>query len=196
MVQILLIRPGATDFDDQGRIKGTLDLPLSDSGTDQVIRLVHDLHNVPIDYLYTCPSTAAQQTAEAIAGDHRIKVRRLDELQNLDHGLWQGKRIDEVKQSQPKVYRQLQEHPETVVPPEGEPVGHAIDRVRQALAWILKKHKSDVVALVVPEPCASFVRSVLQQAEVGDLWKAECKSGGWQAIDVPTDAVPAALGAT
>ena len=25
--RVLLIRPGATDFDDQGRIKGTLDMP-------------------------------------------------------------------------------------------------------------------------------------------------------------------------
>ena len=30
--QVLLIRPGATDFDDQGRIKGTLDMPMSERG--------------------------------------------------------------------------------------------------------------------------------------------------------------------
>jgi phosphoserine phosphatase len=162
MVRILIIRPGATDFDEQGRIKGTLDLPLSEGGNDQVARLVQDLHEVPIDFLYTCPSTSAEQTAAAIASDHGLKARRLDELQNLDHGLWHGKRIEEVKQSQPKVYRQLQEHPETVCPPEGEPVGAAIDRMRQALAWMLKKHKTGVVALVVPEPCASLAQSVLQ----------------------------------
>ena len=51
MVRILIIRPGATDFDEQGRIKGTLDLPLSEGGSDQVVRLVQELHEVPIDYL-------------------------------------------------------------------------------------------------------------------------------------------------
>jgi phosphoserine phosphatase len=80
MVRILIIRPGATDFDEQGRIKGTLDLPLSEGGNDQVARLVQDLHEVPIDFLYTCPSTSAEQTAAAIASDHGLKARRLDEL--------------------------------------------------------------------------------------------------------------------
>lgn len=196
MVRILIIRPGATDFDEQGRIKGTLDLPLSEGGSDQVVRLVQELHEVPIDYLYTCPTTAAEQTADAIAADHGMKARRLDKLQNLDHGLWSGKRIEEVKQNQPKVYRQLQEHPETVCPPNGEPVGAAIDRMRHLLGWVLKKHRAGVVALVVPEPCASLARSVLQNSDFGDLWKAECKSGGWQAIEVQPELTTFALGAT
>ena len=36
MLKILLIRPGVTDFDEQGRIKGTLDIPLNENGTAQV----------------------------------------------------------------------------------------------------------------------------------------------------------------
>lgn len=196
MVRILIIRPGATEFDEQGRIKGTLDLPLSEGGSDQVVRLVQDLHQVPINYLYTCPTTAAEQTASAIATDHGLKARRLDDLQNLDHGLWHGKRIEEVRQSQPKVYRQLQEHPETVCPPEGEPVGAAIDRIRQILSWVLKKHRSGVVALVVPEPCASLARSVLEQCDPGDLWKVECKSGGWQSIEIQPEMTTLTLGVT
>ncbi len=34
--RVLLIRPGATDFDDQGRIKGSLDMPMSERGRQQV----------------------------------------------------------------------------------------------------------------------------------------------------------------
>ena len=30
MVRIVLIRPGSTDFDEQGRITGTLDIPLNE----------------------------------------------------------------------------------------------------------------------------------------------------------------------
>src|SRR5687768_1732378 len=130
MIQFVLIRPGSTEFDEQGRIKGTLDIPLSDIGLHQVGRLVGELHDLPIDQLYSSPSRAADQTAQAIAADHRLKVKKLDDLANLDHGLWQGKLIDEVKHSQPKVFRQLQDHPETVCPPEGEPVGEAIGRVK------------------------------------------------------------------
>lgn len=188
MVHILLVRPGSTDFDEQGRIKGTLDIPLSPAGSSQVTRIVQELRETKIDQVYTSPCRCAQQTAAILAGDHKLRVKRLDELQNLDHGLWHGKLIDEVRLSHPKVYRQLQEHPETVCPPEGEPVGAAFDRVKAALERLLKKHKTGIVAIVIPEPLLTVVRSLLQDAEVGDLWKAECEEGGWLGIDVPSAA--------
>jgi phosphoserine phosphatase len=189
MVQFLLVRPGSTDFDEQRRIKGNLDIPLSDAGKTQVAGIVAQLHDTPIDFLYASPTRCAQQTAEALAADRRVRFKTLDDLENLDHGLWQGKRIDEVKTSQPKVFRQLQDHPETVCPPQGEPVGSAIDRVRTVIAKLVRKHRDVTVALVVPEPLASLVRSLLLQAEITDLWKAECEGGGWELIEVPAEKV-------
>ena len=51
MPQILLIRPGCTDFDEQHRIQGTLDLPLSPRGEKQVAKLVRGMQDVAIDAL-------------------------------------------------------------------------------------------------------------------------------------------------
>jgi broad specificity phosphatase PhoE len=184
MVQMYVVRACSTDFDEQGRIKGTLDIPLSEMGQGQVGRLVGDLHGVEFQAIYASPSRSAQQTAAALAADHQLKVKTLDELQNLDHGLWHGKLVDEVRVNQPKVFRQLQDHPETVCPPQGEPVGAAAERVRSLVSRLVRKHKSGAIVIVVPEPIASFVRAALGQAELGDLWKAECECGGWQAFDV------------
>jgi broad specificity phosphatase PhoE len=189
MVQFLLIRPGSTDFDEQGRIKGTLDIPLSEVGALQVGRIVAELRDTPITHVYSSPCRSAEQTAKAVADDHKLKVRMLDEFQNLDHGLWHGKLIDEVKHSQPKVFRQLQDHPETVCPPDGEPISNAIERVRMELARLTRKHKTGTIALVIPEPLATLVRSILSHSDVGDLWRAECEGGGWQMIDVQPERV-------
>ena len=49
MPRILLVRPGSTDFDEQGRIKGTLDIPLSEAGSLQVTRIVQELRETNID---------------------------------------------------------------------------------------------------------------------------------------------------
>jgi len=184
MVQMLVVRAGATDYDEQGRIKGTLDIPLSEAGQGQVGRLIAELHGTPIEHLYASPCRSAQQTAELLAVDHLLKVKTLDELQNLDHGLWQGKLIDEVRVSQPKVFRQLQEHPETVCPPQGEPVGEALERVRGVISRLLRKHRSGRVAIVVPEPLATLVIAAASHHGLGDLWKAECGCCGWQMVDV------------
>ena len=129
------------------------------------------------------PAGRPNRQPNALAADHRIKVKSLDELQNLDHGLWHGKLIEEVRVSQPKVFRQLQDHPETVCPPEGEPVGVAVGRVRTIINRLVRKHSDGTIALVVPEPVASLVRAIISGGDLGDLWKAECECGGWQMLD-------------
>src|SRR5262245_44961371 len=171
MFQILLIHPGCTEYDQQGRVQGTLDIPLCEDGRQEVEALIGELSGRKIAAIYSSPSQSAQQTAETLAAAHDLKVKTLDKLQNLDHGLWQGMLVDDVKKKQPKVYRQWLEQPETVCPPQGETVVDAKERVQAALTKLIKKHKSDgVVALVVPEPLASIVRHVLTRVDLGDLW--------------------------
>lgn len=184
MLTVLLIRPGVTDFDEQGRIKGTLDIPLNDNGAEQVAQIVDELSGRDIVAIYTSPCQCCEQTADALASGRDAKVKSVKRLRNLDHGLWHGKLIEEVKQQQPKVYRQWQEHPETVCPPEGEPIADVAERVETALAKAIKKHKDGVIAFVVPEPVASVVRSQLGENALGDLWKAECDAGGWEAFQL------------
>jgi phosphoserine phosphatase len=184
MLRIILLRPGSTDFDEQGRIQGTLDVPLSHNGAHQVARSVGELSAEKIEAVYAAPCRAAQQTAHALAADHDVRVKVIDKLQNLNQGLWHGKLIEELKKNQPRVYKQWQENPQSVCPPQGEPFAHAETRVRQALAKLLKKHRSGVIAVVAPEPVASLVRSALTHGELGDLWKAECECGEWELIDM------------
>ncbi len=117
MFRIVLVRPGATSFDEQGRIKGCLDIPLSKTGSDQAIKTASELSGLQVDMVYSAPCESAQQTAEIVAKKCRSRMKVVDALRNLDHGLWQGKLIDEVRRQQPKVYRQCQESPENVCPP-------------------------------------------------------------------------------
>jgi phosphoserine phosphatase len=184
MLRVVLIRPGCTDLDQQRRIKGTLDIPLNSSGNSQVARAVAELAGQDIQYIYHAPCGSARQTATALAKGRRVRLKELDVLRNLDHGLWHGKLIEEVKQTQPKVYRQFQEHPENVCPPGGETLESAQQRAQKALVKLLRKHHDCVIALVVPEPLASVIRCLLLDSQIGDLWEAECDTGRWELIDV------------
>jgi phosphoserine phosphatase len=185
MLRIFLIRPGCTDFDEQGRIKGTLNIPLNAHGTDQAAKWPGELGNAAIEMVYTSPAQSAVETAATLGHRLNLKYKILDQLQNLDHGLWHGRLIEEVRQRQPKVYRLWQAHPESMCPPDGETLASAQQRVRQTMKRLQKKHKHGVIGLVVPDPLASILRSCVEQTELGDLWKAECDFGGWQLLDVP-----------
>jgi probable phosphoglycerate mutase len=189
MMQILLVRPGTTEYDQQGRVQGTLDIPLCEDGRQEVAAMVTELRDKPVSAVYASPGTSSAQTAEAIAAAFELKVKTLDKLQNLDQGLWQGMLVDEVKTKQPKVYRQWQDQPEMVCPPQGETLVAAKQRVQAALAKLLKKHKpGELPAIVAPEPLASVFRNVLGHDGWGDLWR--CTSGGarWELLELPEPA--------
>ncbi len=172
MVHIVLIRPGSTEFDVQGRIQGNLDIPLCDAGMQEVEAAIENLRNRSLGAIYCCPSEASVATAKALAAGLGIKFKPVENLRNVDQGLWQGMLIDEVKHKQPKVYRQWQEHPECVCPPDGEMLSDAAERVQDALEKVIKKHRGGAVGLVVPEPLASVVANLLKGGELKDLWDA------------------------
>lgn len=185
MLSVVLVRSGSTEFDEQGRIKGTLDLPLSQLGCEQAAHTALSLGDVPIKTVYCAPYEASRQTAKLIADRLGIRTKELPKFLNVDHGLWHGRLIEELRQRQPRVYRQWQDEPETCCPPEGEPLSVAQERVRESLSKLLKQHRrGGAIALVTPEPLASIVKAELSHGTLGDLWKAECTCGTWETLEL------------
>ncbi len=187
MVRFVLIRPGSTDFDEQGRIQGTLNIPLSARGVATATRIAAELQGQGLSTLYSAPCQSAWQTASLIGKSLGLKPKKLDKLRNINHGLWQGMLIDEVKHKQPTVYRQWQETPSIVCPPEGEMLAEAQERVEAAFAKLLRKHREGVVGLVVREPLASLVRGWLTRAAVGNLWNCCASTGAWELVPYEPD---------
>lgn len=167
MSTMILVRPGNTDFDDQQRIQGILDLPLNARGEQQVQQMLSELRHVALYRIYTSPCEPAHSTALRMGAELGVAVKELDELQNINHGLWQGLQIDELRRKQPKVYKQWQESPETICPPEGEAFSDAVERVRRALERPRKK--KGAVAIVAPEPLATVIRCVMRGCKLESL---------------------------
>jgi len=184
--RVLLVRPGATDFDDQGRIKGTLDMPMSERGHAQVNSLTEQLSKFPVRTIYTSPCESARETAQRLAEGRDVRIKVVDAFRNVDHGLWHGKLIDEVRRNHPKVYRQGQDSPTDICPPGGESIRDAKARVIKAVRRVVRKSGDDVIAIVIPDPMAWVVQSVLSGEELSDLWKAETDSGSWDLIESVT----------
>jgi len=152
----VLIRPGCTDFDQQNRIQGTLNIPLNQQGQGQVARIAEDLRDIPLKRIYSAPCEPARETAESLSADLGVPVKELDSLANLNQGLWQGMAVDDIRRKHPRVFKQWQESPETICPPEGEEVTEAMVRVGKAVDKILKRDAN--FAIIAPEPLASMIR--------------------------------------
>lgn len=172
MFQLIIVRPGCTDYDQQARIQGALDIPLSAAGRKDAVAAAEKLRQYTPTAVYFSPCSSAEETAGVLGEALGLKPKAQDRLCNLNQGLWQGMLVEEVRHKQPKVYKQWQEHPETVHPPDGEPLAEAIQRVDDVLEKLTRKHRSGTVVIVTPEPLASIIRHRVEGTELGDLWRA------------------------
>jgi broad specificity phosphatase PhoE len=192
MSKVLVVRPGSTSFDEQERMKGCLDIPLSASGLEQVRKTAIEIAPMQVAAVYCGPCESAQATAKEIAETIRCKWKVCECFRNLDHGLWQGKCIEEIKRQQPKLYKQVQDNPRIFSPPGGESLDEAELRISKQLAKLRKKHAHETIAVVIPEPLATLVASKLKSVVFDDLWASECDTGSWEIIsDEPVQATVA-----
>ena len=155
---------------------------MNEQGIAELAQTIEHLRDKAVETVYAPRSQPSLQTAEAIAKGLGVKLKKVAGLQSLNLGLWQGMLVDDVRRKQPKVYRQWQEQPENICPPEGEMLSAADERVRAALTKLLKRHKEGVVVLVVPEPLLSLARRFLTHGELGDLWKAPNGHGRFEIL--------------
>ncbi|MCA9000266.1 MAG: histidine phosphatase family protein, partial [Planctomycetaceae bacterium] len=146
-----------------GRVQGSLNLPLTPRGIEQVEDIVSLLRETELSAIYASPTEPALSTAERIATGLHLPLKIKDDLANLDFGLWQGLSVTEIRHRQPRVLRQWEEAPASVCPPQGETWDHAWRRVEHALHKPIRRGQD--FAVVVPEPLATLVTCLLYGAE-------------------------------
>jgi broad specificity phosphatase PhoE len=167
---LIVIRAGATDYELQGRIRGAVDIPLCPAGVAEAEHAAALLTGSPITAIYTSEELCAVETGRIVGRALGLKPRVVSNLQNLDQGLWQGLLVEEIRRKQPRLYRQWQDNPWAVAPPEGELLEEACERVERSLEKLLRRHGDGRVALVVPEPLDRIVRWLVAGESMGDLW--------------------------
>lgn len=171
--QLLVIRAGPTEYDVAGRIRGALAVPLAEPGVAAARRVAADLAASPPEAVYASRDVAAGEAARIVAAACGLRPRRVENLENLDQGLWQGMLVEDIRHKQPRLYRQWQDNPWAVAPPEGELLGDACHRVEAALESIVRRHRAGRVAVVVPMPLDRIVRWIVSGRSMGDLWDGQ-----------------------
>ena len=163
MSTVILIRAGCTDYDDQHRVMGTLDMPVNERGIEQIREINRQLQakGLRLQAILTSPDDPACGTAHSVAETQAgAKVKELEELRNVNQGLWQGLPESDIRKRFPRLFRTGKEDVTAICPPEGETLSDACQRLERVLSKAMKKY--DVLAIVAPEPLATVIRCTLQ----------------------------------
>ncbi|NIK56432.1 histidine phosphatase family protein [Kribbella shirazensis] len=135
---IYLARHGQTEWNATGRRQGRLDSPLTALGLDQAHRNAQLLTGEGIDAVFASPLGRARRTASIIASELGLTVQVVDDLAEVDHGLWSGLGSAEIDAGWPGQRAVRERDKYTFRFPEGESYADANVRAGQVLGAIAR----------------------------------------------------------
>lgn len=146
--RIFLIRHGATTLTAEDRFAGATDVPLSDTGREQVRRLAERLRDDNLTAVYASPLGRTVETAQILAEPHKLEVVRRDGLREISHGRWEQKTRQEVEELFPDEAAAWEEDPYTFAPVGGESGLAVTARALPVLMEIVRAHPDGNIAVV------------------------------------------------
>lgn len=147
-MELYLVRHGETDQNQKGVYYGWTDCPLNTKGIRQAKDLGKSLSILPLDMIITSPLSRTRQTAEEIAGQHRLSIQTDARLKEIYFGEWEGRHFQEIQRSDPKAWEAWTEDWQNVPPPNGESFQQFYQRVRKLPHELLDRRKDQTVLLV------------------------------------------------
>ena len=98
MTSLVLVRHGVTDWNENGRLMGRVDLDISARGRVQAECVAQALADVSIDAVYSSPQPRAKQTAEPIAAPRGLSVHGEPGFRQVWlSDAWDGKTVAEIR---------------------------------------------------------------------------------------------------
>lgn len=106
MTLLILLRHGTTDHNREGRLQGTLDVPMGEAGRAQAdaaaAAIVRD-YGVP-DRIVCSPLARARETAAALGALVPVPVVAHPGLVQRSYGEWEGLTWDQIREGWPQEY--------------------------------------------------------------------------------------------
>ena len=102
--RVVLWRHGQTDLNIAGRIQGSLDVPLNDSGRSQAQAAAAVLAEYSPSLVVSSPLARAHSTAQALAHSLDLDVAVDDRLVERDFGRWEGLDRDAIRSGWPEQF--------------------------------------------------------------------------------------------
>lgn len=170
-VVLCVIRCGETTWARENRIAGAADLPLSDTGRAMVREDSQWAIHHRVATIYHPADEAAQATAAAFAETMKGRAKVAEDLADPHLGLLEGLTEQDFAERYSKRYKQWQDDPLSLSPPDGEHVQEARSRIFRAIARLLRRSRSDELAVVLHPIALGLLRCWASDLPPSELWR-------------------------
>ncbi|MCS7206681.1 MAG: histidine phosphatase family protein [Dehalococcoidia bacterium] len=183
----LLVRHAESTWNQERRLQGQSDPPLSPQGQAQAQALRQRLKRFSIAHTYASDLTRAVQTAHIVLEGRSIPLTLTPALREFAFGPWEGKLYDVLTREDPIRFRQFMTgDPSFEPPPGGETRQQVLQRVGAFIAHVRQHHLQDDILIVSHGGCLRAVVVALLGLPVETLWRFRLAPASISVIEVDT----------
>lgn len=187
---LYLVRHGATEGSEEKRYKGSIDVPISEKGKEQIKRTakfiraeVQNSRASSLTAVYCSPLSRALKSAEIIAEHFGLKPTVIPDLRERNFGIWEGMSFNEIKDKYPEEFEAWAGNPLKYSPMGGESTLEVRERVINALEDIISRHKREGIAIVAHGGVNRVILCHLLGIPLENLFRIEQDYGGVNIIE-------------
>jgi broad specificity phosphatase PhoE len=143
-MEIYIVRHGETQWNKEEVFRGRKDIPLNDTGKRQAELAGAYFRGIPVKKIISSPLARAVETAAAISAATGVLVESMEELTDINFGIWEGLSLKEVEERYPDAFALWRISPEKLRIADGETLAEVRERISRGLA-----RAADVAGAVV-----------------------------------------------
>ncbi|MBP7176012.1 MAG: histidine phosphatase family protein [Thermoclostridium sp.] len=127
---------------------GWTDEGITDRGNLQAQQVAEKLRDTPIDVIYSSVLKRTMETAGYIARMKHLPIISREDLKEINGGMWEGMRWDDLLAKYPNEYHIWETKPHLHQMPEGESMESFRQRVVSAIADIFQREEGKNICVV------------------------------------------------
>jgi broad specificity phosphatase PhoE len=179
---IVIVRHAESIANSQGIYQGQkYDTDLSELGLKQAKALGERLRHFGAPKIITSPLKRTMQTANAIAEETRSPVESNQLILETNHGDWEGKSKDWIKESYPELYDLWLNEPSKVTFPGGESFMNTVERT---LKFLETTELEPNTIVVTHDNILRAMISLIQNSDIDKMWKIPLETAALNFFEV------------
>lgn len=163
-MKIYLMRHGETDWNKEGKLQGSADIPLNENGIRLAQETAQALKEIPFEVIYSSPLCRARKTAELMRLERQIPIFEDARLKEMSFGRYEGDSIYQAAHdAENPLYKFIRE-PENFNAQDGENFSDVIARAQNYIDEVLIPAQKEYSTVLITAHGA-FIRCFLRCIE-------------------------------
>ena len=185
-ITFYLVRHGESEGNREGLFRGRHDFPLTPLGKRQAESVARALSEIEFDIIVSSPLKRAYDTAVTIADKRPVRI--MDEFNNINLSIWEGKKKEYIKNTYPEEWKIWLTNPEELRIEGAETIDEVQERALRGIDNLLREYENGGTICIVSH------RAVLKPLVAGLLkikkpyfWRLHFDTASYSIIEYEKD---------